>query len=78
MRNIIIFINKERPKVVRKKGSGARIFYLYPDGKPHLLKVHTTFATFLNGHSGAICYASDRSVSLDELLQAHQELIGNN
>lgn len=76
MRNIIVFIDEQDPKVVRKHGNSSRIFYLYPDGKPRALTVHTTFATFINGQSGAICFAADRPVSHNELLQAHDELLG--
>lgn len=77
MRNIIIFINGNKPKIVMKKGSGSRIIYLFPDGKPYSLKVQMAFATFKNGQSGLICYASDRPVSLNELLLAHEDLMGN-
>jgi hypothetical protein len=34
-----------------------------------------TFATYLNGKSGAILLISDRHVGLEELLKAHFELI---
>lgn len=75
MRKILIFINKEPPKILRKKNNSTKIVYLYPNGIPRVLDIQTIFATFKNGKSGAICFTADRQVMLDELLQAYDELM---
>lgn len=75
MRKLILFINGEPAKLLRSAGNKNQIIYVYPDGKVRTLSVKITFATFLNGKSGAIASASDRPVCLAELLDAYDTLI---
>lgn len=75
MRKILLFVNGEPAKLLKVSGTNDKLLYLYPDGKTRLLPIKITFATFSNGKSGAISVASDRTVSLGKVLEAHKKLV---
>ncbi|HGG8828654.1 TPA: hypothetical protein ACJJ1H_004683 [Enterobacter kobei] len=75
MVNVLVFLDNAPPKTLRLSGFRNEVKYLHVEGRVRKMMLEITFATYLNGKSGAILLISDRHVGLEELLKAHFELI---
>lgn len=76
MAQVLIFTNNEQVKLLKVRDYRNRISYLNANKEVKHLTVEMFFSTFLNGESGAVLVAADRYVSRDEILDAHESLIG--
>lgn len=77
MANVIVFIGREPPRLLKLSLLKKSLDYLYPDQIVREVPVEIIFATFSDNRSGAVLIAADRKVTLNEIRAAHQKLIGN-
>lgn len=75
MVQILVFANNEPVRVLRVHSHKSKISYLYSDKAVRKLNVRMFFSTFLNGKSSVVLVATDRCVSREEILEAHDTLI---
>ena len=75
MVKILHFLNGEPAKVVSYVGYQKIIPYFDADRHPQFAEVKIIFATFNNGSNGAVLVASDRDVTHEDILNAHERLI---
>lgn len=78
MAQILIFAGNEHPKLMNVRTYRRKIRYKRANSEITYLNVEIFFSTFLNGESGAVLVATDRNVSRNEILEAHNALIACN
>ncbi|ORC19838.1 hypothetical protein B1H42_16445 [Enterobacter cloacae subsp. cloacae] len=78
MAQILIFAGNEQPKLLNVRTYRRKIIYRRANSEITYLNVEIFFSTFLNGESGAVFVATDRNVRRNEILEAHNALIGCN
>ncbi|MEH4661140.1 hypothetical protein [Phytobacter diazotrophicus] len=75
MKTVLVFINKKTPFVYRTVAGDNTLRVPSSGRRTRQIPIEIRFATFRNGESGAVLIATDRPVSLNEILDAHQQLI---
>lgn len=75
MVKILQFVNGKAARVVKSSGYKSSINYRGNDGVIKTIPVSIIFTTFNDGTSGAVLVATDREVTYQELLAAHERLI---
>lgn len=74
MRDIILVLNDEPPKVIRTPNLKREIVYLRENNLLNSLPVQIRFVSFRDGRCGALLIAAERFVSTFEALNLHYEL----
>lgn len=75
MVKILQFLNDNPPKAVSYSGYQSSVTYRSVEGGLKAVGVAMIFTTFNDGSSGAVLVATDRDVTHEEILDAHERHI---
>ena len=75
MVKILQFLNGKPAEAVTYSCYQSRVAYCANDGEHKNVGVAMIFTTFKDGTSGAVLVATDRDVTHDEILDAHERYI---